>query len=359
MATAEQVLAVARREIGYREGPNNANKYGAAYGMNNVAWCAIWIWWIFKEAGAGHLIHPKTAYTPTAYDWHRSRGQASTTPRVGDLVFYDWPPANRIQHVGIVEAVEPSAIVTIEGNTSSGTAGSQSDGGGVWRRRRARNSAIVGYAHPAYGAPASGSGGAAVNVLRKGSADERAIREAQTLLVAAGFPLGLVDGDFGRRTEGAVKAFQASRGLVVDGVIGEVTWKALRAAVAPSPTPRPAAPVSGDLTEQRIAAILTELTGSDQPGTFPGFATWGGGTDETLTAMAYHQRTNVEVRQAWLAVQRTETALRSEVAGLAKQVGELVAEVRSLRTGSPAAPTSGGSAQVYEFTGTATPKPSA
>lgn len=154
MPTAEQVLAVARREIGYREGANNANKYGAAYGMNNVAWCMEFIWWIFREAGAGSLIHPKTAYTPTAADWHRSRGQWSTSPRVGDLVFFNWPDSvNRIQHVGIVEAVEANAVVTIEGNTSGSDSGSQSDGGGVWRRRRARNTSIVGYAHPAYVSP--------------------------------------------------------------------------------------------------------------------------------------------------------------------------------------------------------------
>jgi len=66
-------------------------------------------------------------------------------------VFFDWPDSvNRIQHVGIVEAVEPAAIVTIEGNTTSGTAGNQSAGDGVWRRRRARNSSIVGYGRPRY-----------------------------------------------------------------------------------------------------------------------------------------------------------------------------------------------------------------
>ncbi len=154
MPTAEQVLAVARREIGYREGANNANKYGAAYGMNNVAWCMEFMWWIFKQAGASTLIHPKTAYTPTAADWHRSRGQWSTSPRVGDLAFFNWPDSvNRIQHVGIVEVVEANAVVTIEGNTQSGDAGNQSDGGGVWRRRRARNTSIVGYAHPQYVSP--------------------------------------------------------------------------------------------------------------------------------------------------------------------------------------------------------------
>ena len=34
MATANDILTIARGEIGYREGHTNDSKYGAAYGMN-------------------------------------------------------------------------------------------------------------------------------------------------------------------------------------------------------------------------------------------------------------------------------------------------------------------------------------
>lgn len=150
MATAEQILAIARRELGAVEDRAGRQKYGAWYGMNGVAWCAIFTQWVFAQAGASALV-PRTAYTPTYYQWFRDHAQATQLPAPGDLVFYDWPDSvNRIQHVGIVEAVEPAAIVTIEGNTTSGTAGNQSAGGGVWRRRRARNSSIVGYGRPRY-----------------------------------------------------------------------------------------------------------------------------------------------------------------------------------------------------------------
>lgn len=150
MATAEQILAIARREIGVVEDRAGRQKYGAWYGMNGVAWCAIFTQWVFAQAGASVLV-PRTAYTPTYYQWFRDHGQATQLPAPGDLVFYDWPDSvNRIQHVGFVEAVEPAAIVTIEGNTTAGTAGNQSAGGGVWRRRRARNSSIVGYGRPRY-----------------------------------------------------------------------------------------------------------------------------------------------------------------------------------------------------------------
>lgn len=155
MTASERVLDVARGQIGAGETPpgSNRTKFGRAYNSDGVAWCAIFLWWVFREAGAPQLIHPRTAYTPTLYDWYRTQGRASSSPRVGSLVFYNWrDKVDRIQHVGIVEAVEPDAIVTIEGNTQSGAAGNQSDGDGVWRRRRARTSDIVGYGHPAYSA---------------------------------------------------------------------------------------------------------------------------------------------------------------------------------------------------------------
>ena len=42
-----------------------------------------------------------------------------------------------------------------------------------------------------------------------------------------GYYFGVVDGDFGAKTETAVKAFQQDRNLLVDGVIGAKTWEAL------------------------------------------------------------------------------------------------------------------------------------
>lgn len=152
--TAERIVAVARSQLGTVESPPNSNeqKYGRAYGMPRVAWCAQFVWWTFREAGLAHLI-PKTAYTPTFAQWFKQRGQWGTQPRPGAVVFFDFPGdgVNRISHVGIVEAVNRDGTVTcIEGNTSPGTGGSQRDGGGVWRRNR--RAGIVGYGYPAYSA---------------------------------------------------------------------------------------------------------------------------------------------------------------------------------------------------------------
>lgn len=72
------------------------------------------------------------------------------------------------------------------------------------------------------GGPATGR-----RVLRRGDGDASEIRYLQELLIYRGFPPGPVDGDFGPRTEAAVKTFQANRGLDDDGLVGQLTWEAL------------------------------------------------------------------------------------------------------------------------------------
>jgi peptidoglycan hydrolase-like protein with peptidoglycan-binding domain len=53
------------------------------------------------------------------------------------------------------------------------------------------------------------------------------VRRLQQLLIANGFSPGAVDGIFGSKTQAAVMAFQKSKGLVVDGIVGVKTWTAL------------------------------------------------------------------------------------------------------------------------------------
>ena len=64
--------------------------------------------------------------------------------------------------------------------------------------------------------------------LRRGDKGEY-VTLAQTELLNKGYSLAPygADGDFGKVTEAAVKAFQGDHGLKVDGIIGKDTWSAL------------------------------------------------------------------------------------------------------------------------------------
>ena len=53
------------------------------------------------------------------------------------------------------------------------------------------------------------------------------VRAVQTALKAAGYYAGEIDGVFGQLTARGVVAYQAARGLVVDGYCGPITWASL------------------------------------------------------------------------------------------------------------------------------------
>lgn len=77
-------------------------------------------------------------------------------------------------------------------------------------------------------------------LLRRGSRGS-AVIDLQNRLTALGFNPGAADGIFGSLTEAAVKSFQRSRGLSIDGLVGSQTWGALLETepAAPSPPQRP------------------------------------------------------------------------------------------------------------------------
>ena len=76
--------------------------------------------------------------------------------------------------------------------------------------------------------------------LKKGNTGE-AVKAMQTMLIACGYDCGStgVDGDFGKNTDAAVRAFQKDAGLTVDGIYGPVTKVALEKAYANLKTQAP------------------------------------------------------------------------------------------------------------------------
>ena len=74
--------------------------------------------------------------------------------------------------------------------------------------------------------------------LRQGCAGN-VVQEMQTLLKAQGFDVGSPDGDFGSKTKAQVIAFQKSKNLAADGIVGAATWAALQGNKPINPTPSP------------------------------------------------------------------------------------------------------------------------
>lgn len=226
MPTVNDILKVARAEIGYREGSNNSNKYGAEYGLDHQPWCVIFIWWIFKHSNASSLFYGggKIALCSALFNYHKGKGQSvsRSSLKAGDVVFFDFSgKATNTSHVGIVEKINSDgSITTIEGNTSSGSSGSQSNGDGVYRRVRPLKYVSKAY-RPAYeGAESIKKCTVELPELENGCKGE-AVKSLQVLLnykLNAGLT---VDGDFGDLTEKAVKQIEP------DGIIGKNGWTKL------------------------------------------------------------------------------------------------------------------------------------
>lgn len=233
MATAADVIEIARREIGYREAGNNHTKYAAQVPAlqwaQNQPWCHIFISWLFLQANDPGIA-PCTASCLAGVKWFKDRGRWYSSPKVGDIVYYG--PGGGT-HVELVVGVTRDEIETIGGNTSGSLNGRYYNGDGVYRKQVSRSSSrIYGYGRPAYsGGSAGGKTPAAQNVpkypgfyLRRGVVGS-AVRTYQARMRARGWRLD-VDGIFGAESERITMQFQHEKGLEVDGVVGPATWRA-------------------------------------------------------------------------------------------------------------------------------------
>jgi hypothetical protein len=145
-AMRDRVLAVARKELGTGERADGTSKYGSWYerakpapGFAAGAWCQMFLSWCANEAGLPETQFPRLAYTPYAVAWFKERGRWGTKPKVGALVYFNFPGGDFVDHVEIVEAVRSDgSIVTIGGNVANRV------------QRLVRRSNIAGYGYPDY-----------------------------------------------------------------------------------------------------------------------------------------------------------------------------------------------------------------
>lgn len=163
MSAAKNVLYCARQWIGYSrwDDPEPGTVFGRWYaklvddpyfGESGIPYCAMFVSYCLNWAGFEAAGLPG-AYVPWILSANSDAGRlvANEDAQPGDLVMFDWQGDGVADHIGIVEENHPDEgwMQTIEGNTSPGIGGSQSNGGGVYRRSR-NYSSIIGVARPYY-----------------------------------------------------------------------------------------------------------------------------------------------------------------------------------------------------------------
>jgi hypothetical protein len=163
-AAIARVISTAAAEIGTVEWGGSGNdgnwtKYWEELhiGYQGQPWCAGFVSWVFIHAG--HPLPPMGqwygfAYVPFAYEYFRGIGRLFDAPQPGDVFIY----ANQ-SHTGVVTSGLDAAgnFHTVEGNTSPGDGGSQTNGGGVYARVR-HISQAEGFGRPDYDAPPHAGG---------------------------------------------------------------------------------------------------------------------------------------------------------------------------------------------------------
>ena len=143
MIDVKKVMELCAAQLNYTEGPNNDTTFGKWFGLNNQPWCAMAASKMYFDAGAIKAVANTKKGFASCDAWLKyltknnqlvTIGQA----QAGDLVFFQFDEDAQPDHVGIVKGHNTvlKVLYVYEGNTSSGKAGSQSNGDGFYLKKR-------------------------------------------------------------------------------------------------------------------------------------------------------------------------------------------------------------------------------
>lgn len=224
MSTRTEVVRIARAEQGYQRKPSRWNKYAEQVYPTVQAqpYCGVFVAWVLWRAGVDVRSVMWAPYVPSIVNWARKHGAWKTSgQRDGDLACYDWGGDKLADHVGFSWRDESATgYRAVEGNTSSGQAGSQSNGGGVHVRYRGRRS-IMGWVDldklvaAAGGSSRPADNGTSGGLVVDGRMGVKSARAVQQVLKGEDSTIA-VDGRLG---EHSWTAWQAAAGTPADGVI--------------------------------------------------------------------------------------------------------------------------------------------
>ena len=148
------VVDAAKSQLNYRETGNNDTIFGKWYGLNNNPWCAMFVSWCYDQAGLVSKVAAQTkkgfASCDAGLKWFTKKNKIVPVGQAqpGDLVFFQFDKDAQADHVGICASNDGKGFLMVyEGNTSADSKGSQSNGDGVFLKKRSY-SLIMGVARP-------------------------------------------------------------------------------------------------------------------------------------------------------------------------------------------------------------------
>ena len=223
----EKWTAEKQKELEKTTDANRAQgrQYGSKWIGHRVADCSGLFSWAFKQLG-GTIYHGSDTmyrkYCVNKGELSKGKRTDRGTLKPGTAVFV-WNGSS-YSHVGLYagNGIVIEAMSTLKGvTTTKVTAGKWTHWGEVTGVDYAGDNAELRMQNAELNAENR-------LTIRRGSKGET-VAEMQGILERLGYDLGScgVDGDFGRMTEKAVKAFQKDHGLTVDGICGPKTWKEL------------------------------------------------------------------------------------------------------------------------------------
>jgi cell wall-associated NlpC family hydrolase len=144
---AKARVGVVEHPAGSNQGPKiTAWQEMSGYPGGGVPWCQCFVN-ASAYVGSRKRIKPIWfgGYTVSVVEQanngdHGLKRISLEAARPGDWIYFNFPGGESVDHVGLfMHSNSDGTISTIEGNTSSGNSGSQSNGGGVFRRTRDRS----------------------------------------------------------------------------------------------------------------------------------------------------------------------------------------------------------------------------
>jgi hypothetical protein len=111
---------IAIMQIGFHEGNNNENPFGAYFKMNNLPWCSMFVHWCWKMAGMFDNKNPKYPFASSRQSYSNlDVKRALENSCTGDGIFWGMKSDSVAGHTGMIVYNDRAKyqIYTVEGNS--------------------------------------------------------------------------------------------------------------------------------------------------------------------------------------------------------------------------------------------------